>query len=85
MPRHWEDREQIKSSLGKMGKHAHFWWFLGAVFAVLGIIGDAANITLGLESTSWLLLAVVAFLASITEFLGWAVAWYLQTKEATKQ
>jgi len=35
------------------------------IFAALGVIGDALNITLGLEPTSWLLLAIVAGLNAI--------------------
>ena len=79
--RHWEDREKLKASLGSVGLSAHICWFLGVIFAVLGIIADAAN-TLGLEPTSWFLLAVVAFLASIIWFFGVALAWYLRTTEA---
>ncbi|MBA7496027.1 hypothetical protein ES702_06625 [subsurface metagenome] len=82
--RHWEDREQMRASLGSQGKWAHVWWFIGVIFAVVGIIGDAANVTLGLEPTSWFLLAIVAFLASITYFIGLAISWYLETKEAKK-
>ena len=50
---------------------------LGLVFAVLGVIGEAMNITLGLAPTSWFLLAIAAFVASIPEYLGWAVAAHL--------
>ena len=85
MAHHWENREWLRASIGPGGKQAHIWWFVGIIFAVLGIIGDAANITLGLEPTSWFLLAVVAFLASITYFIGWAVAWYLKTTKAEKE
>ena len=83
--RHYLDRESIKASLGSSGMSAHICWFLGAVFAILGIIGDAANITLGLEPTSWFLLAIVTFLASITYFFGMGLAWYLITTDAEKK
>lgn len=39
--------------------------FISIGFAVLGVIGDAMNITLGLESMSWFLLAVWAGLLAI--------------------
>ena len=81
MKYHWEDRKRVSDVRG-MGLCAHVSWFLGAVFAVLGIIGDAANITLGLEPASWLLLAIVTFLAGMPFFMGVGVAWYLRTKEA---
>jgi len=83
--RHWEDREKLKANLGSMGLQVHISWFLGVIFAVLGIIGDAANVTLGLEPISWFLLAIATFLASITYFIGWAVSWYLSTTEAKKK
>lgn len=47
----WENRKQMADVRG-MGLWAHAGWFVGAIFAVLGIIADAANVTLGLESTS---------------------------------
>lgn len=60
---------------------AHVLWFLGAVFAVLGVIGEAINVTLGLEPISWLLLAIAAFVASIPQLLGWHLAVYLDSIE----
>ena len=59
-------------------------WILGLLFAVLGVIGEAMNITLGLQPTSWFLLAVAAFVASIPEYIGWAVAVYLDALKAKK-
>jgi putative effector of murein hydrolase LrgA (UPF0299 family) len=52
---------------------------------VLGVIGDAANVKLGLEPTSWLLLAIVASVLSVSLFIGWAVAWYLRSTEAKSE
>ena len=59
-------------------------WTLGLVFAVLGVIGEAMNITLGLQPISWFLLAIAAFVASIPEYIGWAVAVYLDALKAKK-
>jgi len=81
MKYHWEGRKRMADVRG-MGLWAHAGWFLAAVFAVLGIIGDAANVTLGLEPTSWLLLAIVAFAAGMPFFMGVGMAWYLRTTEA---
>ena len=53
MARHWEGCEWIRTGIGSRGLAGHVCWFLGAVFAVLGIIGDAANATLGLEPMAW--------------------------------
>jgi len=83
--RHYEDREQLKASLGSSGMSAHICWFLGIVFAVLGIIADAANITLGLTSMGWFLLSIVTLVVSITMFFGMGLAWYLITTDRKKE
>lgn len=82
MVRHWEDREHMKASVGSSGALGHACWFLGIFFALLGVIGDAADVNLGLEPQSWLLLAIVASVLSVPLFIGWAVAWYLRSVEA---
>jgi len=83
--RHWEDREFIKASLRSVGLQAHICWFLGVIFAVLGIIADAANVTLGLESVSWFLLAVFTMMIGMIWFFSVAMAWYLKTTKAEKE
>ena len=85
MPYHWEVREKLIAGRGSNGMSGHICWFLAALFAVLGIIADAANITLGLESMSWFLLAIATFLAGITFFIGWALSWYLELSESKKK
>jgi len=60
-------------------------WILGIIFAVLGVIGDAMNATLGLEATSWFLLAIAVFVASISCYIGWAVGVYIDTKQNKKK
>lgn len=82
MVRHWEDREYVKSGVGSSGLLDHICWLLGIVFAVLGVIGEAIDTTLGLESMSWYLLSIAAFGASIFPAIGWAVSWYLRSIEA---
>ena len=84
MARHWEDREKMIASLSGNGMVGHVCWFLAAIFAILGVIADAVNATLGLEPISWFLLAIATFLASITYFIGLAISWYLKTTEAKK-
>ena len=84
MAAHWANREKMRANLSSSGKWGHIWWFLAMVFAVLGIIADAVNGSLGLEAASWFLLAIIALLASVTMFIGWAVSWYLETTAAKK-
>ena len=82
MPFPFEDREVVRTSLRSGGLGTHICWLLGAIFAVLGIIAGAMNITLGLEATHWFLLSIALFAASITTNIGFAVSWYLETLEA---
>ena len=77
----WADREKVKADLIICGRAASICWFIAPAFALLGIIGDAANITLGLESMSWFLLTIATFLAIIIFRIGWAVSWYLNTNK----
>jgi len=66
----WEkpikSREELRPLVRSFGLQAHICWWLGAVFAVLGIIAGAMNASLGLSSTGWLLLAIAVFVAGIS-------------------
>jgi ABC-type amino acid transport system permease subunit len=73
----FETHEEMRKTLSTMGLGFHISYWLGIIFAVIGVIGDAANITLGLESTSWLLLSIVAFVAGVPMLVTWAVAMHL--------
>jgi hypothetical protein len=84
MPMPYEDLEKMKANLGQSGAIGHICWFLAIIFAVLGVIDDAANVKLGLDPTSWFLLAIVASVLSVSVFIGWAVAWYLRSTGTKK-
>ena len=79
--RHWENREFVKARLSSSGMASHVCFFLGIVFAVLGIIADAANVTLGLTSVAWFLLAIVTLVVGLMWFFGVGLAWYLITTD----
>ena len=81
MPYHWEDREKLKTCVFREGMLGHVLWILGVIFAVLGVIADATNGTLGLTAGTWLLLAIAAFVAGAVCLIEWAIAWYLKTTE----
>ena len=74
-------REEIISSGGAHCDGGFVFWFLGLVFAVIGVISDAMNITLAVESTSWLLLAVVFVLSGIASWMAWGLALHLDAME----
>jgi hypothetical protein len=84
MAYHWEevgDREQIKDGLAKAGLMAHICWLLGVLFAIIGVISDAIDETLGLETTSWLLLSIVAFISGIFPGMGQLIIWHVLASE----
>jgi hypothetical protein len=60
-------------------------WILGFIFALLGIIADAMNGTLGLSMMAWFMLAIVFHLAGLSFWLGWAVGVYFKGAEAKKK
>ena len=80
MPYTWESRDNLKANIRTSGLWGHILWFLGAIFAILGIIGDATNKNIGLEPLSWFALAAVVVLLGICMFIGLAIGWYLVDK-----
>jgi hypothetical protein len=69
-----KDRKEARNTLNPMGMAFHICWFLGIIFAILGIIAAAMNTTVGLAATHWLLLAIAAFLAGVPMLVTWALA-----------
>jgi hypothetical protein len=74
----------------KMATHGlsgHAWtgrisWILGVIFAVVGVVGEAANTTLGLAPTSWYLLSIAAFVSGVGNIVAWAAGLILWAKES---
>ena len=84
----WErpvkSREELRPLVRSFGLQAHICWWLGAVFAVLGIIAGAMNASLGLSSTGWLLLAIAVFVAGMPAWLTMTWARHLLGIEPKK-
>jgi hypothetical protein len=78
---YYADPEKVKGGLAGYGRAAGIVWYSIIPFVLLGIIGDAADINVGLEPMSWFLLAIGAMLAGIFYRIGWAVSWYLKTNK----
>ena len=78
-------REEIIASGGAHCDGGFVFWNLGLVFAVIGGISDAMNMTLALESTSWLLLAVVFVLSGIASWIAWGLALLLDALETNNK
>ena len=78
----FKSREHAEAEVRKCAFFGDACQYLCFVFAALGVIGDALNITLGLESMSWLLLAIVAGLNAIIGHVHAVVAKHLMGIEA---
>ena len=61
----FKNREDVKSEIRACDRFAAVTQWACFMFAALGVIGDALNFTLGLESMSWFLLAIVAGLNAV--------------------
>jgi len=74
--------EEVKTEIRDCTRFAGISQYACFIFAALGVIGDAANVTLGLGSMSWFLLAVVAGLNAIIGHTHMVVAKHLLGIEA---
>ena len=78
----FKNREQVKAEVRKCALYGNISQYLSFIFVALGVIGDALNITLGLESLSWFLLAIVAGLNAIIGHMHIVVGKHLLGIEA---
>ena len=78
-------REWIMGKAGMWSMSGGLCWMLGLIFAVIGVIGEVTDSTPGLGPISWFLLAIAAFVASLSWYLGWVLAAYLHATEAKKE
>ncbi len=76
-PKPFKDREEVKAEIRDCGRTAAVFTYVCFIFAALGVIGDALNMTLGLESMSWFLLAIVAGLNALYGHVRFTVARHL--------
>lgn len=70
----FKSREHVKAEIRRCAMASSVLSFLSFLFFALGIIGDALNITLGLTSLSWFLLAIFAVVHAIVPTLHLVVA-----------
>jgi len=78
----FEDREDVKAEIRECDLFGGICQYLGIRFAALGVIGDALDITLVLESISWFLLAIFFGLNAIIGHTHVVVAKHLLGIEA---
>jgi hypothetical protein len=60
----FKNREDVKAEIKRCSAFATICMLFCFIFAILGVAGDALNTTLGLESMSWFLLAIIAGLVA---------------------
>ena len=70
----FKSREDAKAEIRNCDRFGGICQYACFLFAALGVIGDVLNISLGLEPTSWFLLAIVAGLNAIIGHIHTVVA-----------
>jgi len=78
----FKNREEVKTEIRACNRFGAISQYACFLFAALGVIGDASNITLGLTSLSWFLLAIVAGLNAIIGHMHYVVGKHLFGIEA---
>ena len=68
--RPYKNREEAEKEIRQCQLVGTIFQFISYGFAALGVIGDALNITLVLESMSWFLLAIVAGLGALVPHMN---------------
>ena len=85
MAKPFKDREEVKADIRNCNYVGGTVTLLSIILAVVGVIGDALNITLIFEPTSWLLLAIVVGLAAIGPHMNQVMAKHLFGIESEKK
>ena len=81
----FKDREHIIWEIGYCSKATTYITSLSLVFMAVGIISDLLSMKLGLTSTSWLLLAIIAGVISLAPHLHMLMARNLLGMEVIKK
>jgi len=84
MATQWKkDRERAMYGLGGHGWTGRICWILGIIFAIIGVVCEVTNTTLGLAPISWYLLSIVAITSGVGMIVAWAaglIIWALEGK-----
>ena len=81
----FKNRDDLKAVIKRCSTFASYCMVFCVIFALLGVIGDASNTTLGLESISWFLLAIIAGLFGIYPQMHSIAAKHLLYMDETKK
>ena len=80
-----KEREHVTTGLGAHGWTSRICWFIGVIFAVVGVIAGVADISLGLGATNWLLLSIAAFASAIVNCIAFAAGLNICAIEAKSE
>ena len=83
--RPFKNREEVKAQINLCNIAAAIIIVLGLLFALVGIISDVMDKTLFLESSNWLLLAILFVIASFMPFLNSLMAKHLYGIESERE
>lgn len=78
----FQNREDVKHEVRLCSTMSTIFQLLSFLFAILGIIGDALNTTLGLKTLSWFLLAIILGVSSLLPSMHAVLAKHLLGMEA---
>ena len=81
----FQNREDVKHEVKLCSTVATVFQLLSFLFAIVGIIGDALNATLGLETLSWFLLAIIFGISSVLPSMHAVSAKHLLYIETKKE
>jgi hypothetical protein len=81
----FQNREDVKHEVKLCSTVATVFQVVSLLFAVVGIIGDALNTTLGLETLSWFLLAIILGISSVLPSMHAVLAKHLPYMDETKK
>jgi hypothetical protein len=81
----FQNREDVKHEVKLCSTVATIFQLLSFLFAIVGIIGDALNATLGLKTLSWFLLAIILGVSSVLPSMHAVSAKHLLYMDETKK
>jgi type IV secretory pathway VirB2 component (pilin) len=81
----FQNREDVKHEVKLCSTVATVFQVLSLLIAVVGIIADALNTTLGLETLSWFLLAIIFGISSVLPSMHAVSAKHLLYMNETKK
>jgi membrane protein YqaA with SNARE-associated domain len=81
----FQNPEDVKHEVKLCSTVATVFQVLSLLFAVVGIIGDVLNTTLGLETLSWFLLAIILGISSVLPSMHAVLAKHLLYMDETEK